>query len=474
MNFSLALTNLLLSVSLSLSKADGPADWVRAKLEEGIALNGMGDAHEARQRYLSEYGVGFVDSEERRHLDEDPGFGLGCYNPAVRQCGCDPDECNLGLCEAKGGFWIEPAPGADPNQPAGGCSVESRCQEGEECPDATDPPETDPPETDPPETDAPTEITTEDTTEGDDDTPPSDPPKEVTLAQDFSYFVGDWYNCLHTSLMTFGGENAPKHVVEQVGCDGGLLGSVKRVGNNDQSMQMDVIILNHCFFHDLGGPGEPPCPDDLLDSDPRGPGNVLVKYQYFGIGSFAEPGVINMVSDHTFLKNKDGEWEANMNRAKIENQDTMRCQKYLDGIVCDWRINEYRTGQSDGGCLWRDKCRKNFTRKKCDNKGGEWSIDCGKEIPDGFVYDSFGSYYLVKDLSQCHVDCATASPTEADFTKSPELKVPGCYKGGRCEGRNGCCDCQMDEEDCTDGLWQEDGCRPICFDPPSDRPVDDD
>ena len=45
MNFSFALTNLLLSVSLTLSKADGPADWVRTKLEENIALNGMGGTY---------------------------------------------------------------------------------------------------------------------------------------------------------------------------------------------------------------------------------------------------------------------------------------------------------------------------------------------------------------------------------------------------------------------------------------------
>ena len=42
MKLSFALTNLLLSVSFVLSNGDGPATWVREKLEEGIALNGMG------------------------------------------------------------------------------------------------------------------------------------------------------------------------------------------------------------------------------------------------------------------------------------------------------------------------------------------------------------------------------------------------------------------------------------------------
>ena len=63
------------------------------------------------------------------------------------------------------------------------------------------------------------------------------------LHYDFSDFVGTWYDCMHTTLMTFGGENAPKHVVEQVGCEGGELGEIVRVGNNDQSMQMVRSLL---------------------------------------------------------------------------------------------------------------------------------------------------------------------------------------------------------------------------------------
>ena len=61
---------------------------------------------------------------------------------------------------------------------------------------------------------------------------------------DFSYFEGDWYNCLHTTLMTFNGEPAEKHIVEQVGCDFGNLGTVTKVGNNDQTLQFVSIIVD--------------------------------------------------------------------------------------------------------------------------------------------------------------------------------------------------------------------------------------
>ena len=46
------------------------------------------------------------------------------------------------------------------------------------------------------------------------------------LNTDFTYFLGDWYNCLQTTLMTFQGESAPKHIIDQLACDGGLLGEV--------------------------------------------------------------------------------------------------------------------------------------------------------------------------------------------------------------------------------------------------------
>ena len=44
MNFSLALTGLFLGASVTLSDADGPEDWVRERLEQGLAERGMGGA----------------------------------------------------------------------------------------------------------------------------------------------------------------------------------------------------------------------------------------------------------------------------------------------------------------------------------------------------------------------------------------------------------------------------------------------
>jgi len=79
------------------------------------------------------------------------------------------------------------------------------------------------------------------------------------LHTDYSIFEGDWYDCLHTKLMTFNGNPADKHTVSLKECDGGLFGSVTRVqdttkGLNAQTLQMEVIILNHCFMHGLGSP----------------------------------------------------------------------------------------------------------------------------------------------------------------------------------------------------------------------------
>lgn len=348
MKFSLALTSLLLGALVTPGDADGPVDWVRERLEDRLALNGMEESEQANRRRLS------------------------------------------------------------------------------------------------------------------------------FLNEDFSEFVGTWHSCMQTSLMTFGGENAPKHVVEQVGCEAGALGNVTRVGDNDQSMQMDVFILNHCFFWDLGGPGQPPCPDDLLESDDRGPGNVLVKYQYFGIGSFADPGKIRMVSDHTFIRNEEGEWTASHDRAKLENKDTMDCQVYGDGIVCDWRINEYRTSSElkPKGCVLDGECTQDGFGA-CAGLGGVWSRECNKikYTPDGFVYDSFGSYYLVQDMADCDVECATDAPTVTGQTRSPELRTEGCYQGGVCNGSHGCCDCSMTEDECTLGTWLLD-CGDICeyADPSEDPP----
>lgn len=286
-----------------------------------------------------------------------------------------------------------------------------------------------------------------------------------TLNTDFSYFLGQWYDCLHTTMMNLDSETAEKHIVDQVGCDGGLFGDVTKVGTQDQTLSFDVFLLNHCFYHDLGGPNQDPCPNDVLDSDPRGDGNVLVKYSFTGIGSFADADRIEFHSDHTYLRNSNGEWVPNLERAKVENMDTLVCEKYNDGIVCDWRINEYRTATHviEMGCKKKNDCKTEWDEKKCDKKGGEWTDECSRieYIPDGFVYDSFGSFYLVKDNAQCNIGCSTDAPSSVDATPAPEANVWGCYTGGACNGSHGCCDCTMTEETCN-GVWT-DGCRPICF-----------
>lgn len=288
------------------------------------------------------------------------------------------------------------------------------------------------------------------------------------LNTDFSFFLGDWYNCMQTSLMTFNGESNEKHVIDQLSCDGGLLGTVIKVGDEDQILEFEILLLNHCWFHDLGGEGEEPCPNDLLESDPRGDGNVLVKYSFKGIGSFAHADRIEFNADHTYLRDENGEWVPNLERAKLENMDTLVCEKYNNGIVCDWRINEYRTQE----VLYEKGCKKNgecndFTKKKCSKKGGQWTKQCARveHIQDGFVYDSFGSYYLVQSNDQCNVECETGAPSSSDATPSPESLVSGCYQGGDCGGAHGCCDCSMTEDTCN-GIWS-DGCREICIELPN-------
>lgn len=309
----------------------------------------------------------------------------------------------------------------------------------------------------------------------------------MDLHEDFSYFEGTWFDCLHTSLMTFNGEPAEKHMIEQVGCDFGELGTVTKVAKNDQTLQFDMLLLNHCWFHDLGGKGQPPCPDDILPSDSRGKGNVVVKYSFKGIGSFAESDKVHFFTDHLYLKDADGEWQPVRERAKIEDRDEATCVQYKEGMVCDIRINEYRSASrvvKDAGCLIDGECKARPKKKwGCENHQGGvgvWSEDCKtrEPVPDGFVYDSFGSYYLVKDTSQCDVTCATSSPTVTPVapegpTPSPTVgpAISGCYRGGRCTGQHGCCDCDVTEVACKAAadavdtmkpIWSS-GCKDICF-----------
>jgi len=315
------------------------------------------------------------------------------------------------------------------------------------------------------------------------------------LQVDFERFEGEWFDCMHTTLMTFDGTPAEKHKVNQVGCDLGLFGTVAKMDeDNTQTLIMNVDILNHCFLHGLGGEGQEPCPNDELPNDKREGGNVLVRYAMKGIGSFSNDKSIQFFSDHTLMKDKDGNWKpANMDRARNENKDTMDCIKYMKGIVCDWKINEYRAGMRySEGCVFTEEvkpirdgggqmggeeiCKINIKKATCDrreSRGQPYKWKGGVcnpvKVDDAFVYDSFGSYYLVNEPTKCGCVAVTDPPVATPSTQSPSTQSPqntnvGCYGGGQCEGINGCCDCTITtEEDCKDGIFYSNGeCDPIC------------
>jgi len=239
------------------------------------------------------------------------------------------------------------------------------------------------------------------------------------LGMDFSYFEGTWYNCLHNTLSTYEGLTEEKVTVKRVPCDFGIVGNITKINEeNDQALQFDIYQLDRCIFRGLGGQGQRPCPNDTLPEDPRGDGNVLVKHSFKGVGSFTDDNRVEFVSDHSLTRDKNGEWKANLEQAKIENEDTLVCQKYLDGIVCDWRVNEYLTSQvqDNKGCKKDGECKPALSRMKCSSAGGEWVDECPriKFVKDGFVHNSIGSYYLVKDIEQCYVDCSEEGTTESE------------------------------------------------------------
>lgn len=233
-----------------------------------------------------------------------------------------------------------------------------------------------------------------------------------SLNRDFSYFIGEWYDCLHTTLVIVDGETVEGDIVEQ-GCNYGNLGNITQVGEYSQTLQFDIVLLDECSLHDFGGAGQKPCPNDWLGSDDSDDepvdGFVLVKYSFKGIGSFADEDRIEFFSDYRYLKDLNGEWKPKLSPAKVENTDTLVCKKFMDGIVCDWRINEYRTKteQLEEGCQKDGECKGALTKSMCEDAGGDWTDECSrsKYIKNGYVYDSFGSYYLVKDLSDCNIEC---------------------------------------------------------------------
>ena len=245
-----------------------------------------------------------------------------------------------------------------------------------------------------------------------------------TLASNFGSFVGVWYDCQHTILKAFEGETEEKSIVETAGCDYTNIGNITKIKNyNDQALQFDLFLLNRCSFHGFGGRGQRPCPNDAFGNEVS-PGKILVKYSFKGVGSFAETDRIHFFADQSYTRNKFGEWRSNFERAKIENVDSMICKQHAEGIVCDWHLNEYRTAaiQETTGCKQKDgECKPGLGKSRCKNGGGTWSEECPrtKYVSDGFLYDTFGSYYLVKDIAKCKADC----PEHAESQKKPDTKA---------------------------------------------------
>jgi len=317
------------------------------------------------------------------------------------------------------------------------------------------------------------------------------------LQTDYSAFEGPWFDCYHTKLMTFNGIPAEKHTIVTAECDGGLFGTVTRVSEtSSQTLQMDLIRLNHCFMHGMGDNWDTPCPDDRIDSDGRGDGNVQVIQQMQGIGTFAGKGDhMTFFTDRTWVHGGPGgtqhegeeysDYYSDGERAKLENKDTMACTVFgpEGGIVCDWEINEVRyQNKQHPGCLMmkkgKEKAMMKWSKTKCDKKGGEWSTKAKVEkIENGFSYDSFGSYYLVHDRTKCLAastpgeycpdandrddpadnpnEEGTTTPTDPDAPKQPVTFIPGCYGGPACSANgpgHGCCDCTvLTAEACLEG-----------------------
>jgi len=231
----------------------------------------------------------------------------------------------------------------------------------------------------------------------------------LALDSDFSDFVGVWHDCMHTILTTFEGETQEKDLLDKVGCDNTNIGNITKVRDwNDQALQFDLLLLNRCSFHGYGGKGQRPCPNDTLGKH-TSDGKILVKYSFKGVGSLAQSSQVQFFADQSYTRDKYGTWRPNLQKAKIENVNSMVCQKYGEGIVCDWHLNDYSTVavQESSGCQLDEQCKPLLGKRKCQTSGGLWTEACPrtKYVSDGLLSDSFGSVYLVKDVSQCNVDC---------------------------------------------------------------------
>jgi len=84
------------------------------------------------------------------------------------------------------------------------------------------------------------------------------------------------------------------------------------------------------------------------------------------------------------------------------------------------------------GCYSGGRCNGNFDC--CDCEMLENECDYSDDTPNRHW------------RTNCNEECiTTSSPT-------PKPDVPGCYRGGRCNGNVNCCDCEMFENECDTSL----------------------
>jgi len=242
-----------------------------------------------------------------------------------------------------------------------------------------------------------------------------EPHRRNLLQEEYDFFVGPWYDCYHTTLQSFEGEVSDKVTVDVGECNGDNLGNITTIREKTSVLSFDIYRLNRCSFHGLGEQGRPPCPHDSLPGQPPavGTGSILVKYSFKGVGSLAGNGKsVDFYADQLYTRKPDGEWKSDFEMSKLENVDSLKCQKQGIGMVCDWYLNEYRTAAVDqlAGCQLNGECKPGLGRTKCANAGGEWTEACPrtKYVAGGFSYESMSSFYLVKNMTECPAEyCAT-------------------------------------------------------------------
>jgi len=195
--------------------------------------------------------------------------------------------------------------------------------------------------------------------------------KPKPIVGDYSWAEGTWYECLETSLMTFTGDVAPKHINENVECSGKEFGNIAKVGNHSKIYQLTHMMLNHCQMWKFS---KETCPNQTLPNHNRGDeGNVIIMQQAEGIGSYAlGTKTIKFYSD--FVKVSNGtHFHTRAEHATEEDMDTYECHmgSTSNSMVCD--VHHYEARWSS------------------------WS----PPNSDSFKYQDFGSYSLVKDLKDC-------------------------------------------------------------------------